>query len=115
MAKILNCSKPWPKIPRFQKSYHSGTRGGKEIREEGNEGTPLSNYPATCKCTSSRSEKEVADSGELSVTADPLAGDDDDKFELATFPNQSVRRLVHLSQIFSKQSSSYFQQLVLAL
>ena len=34
------------------------------IREEGNEGTPLSNYAATCKCTSSRSGKEVADSEE---------------------------------------------------
>ena len=34
------------------------------------------------------------DSKELSVTADPLACDDDDKFELslATFSNQTVRR-----------------------
>ena len=39
---------------------------------------PLSNNPTACKCPSPRSGKEVADSGKLSVTADPQAGDDDD-------------------------------------
>ena len=32
--------------------------------------------------------KEAADSGELSGTADPLAADDHDKFELATISTQ---------------------------
>ena len=35
--------------------------------------------------------KKAADSGELSVTADPLAGDDDDKFALSIFSNPIVR------------------------
>ena len=53
---------------------------------------PPSNYAATFKCTSSRSGKEVADSEKLSVTADPVAGGDNDKFELATFSSPRVRR-----------------------
>ena len=44
----------------------------------------MSNSPASCKFNSSGHGKEVRDSRELSVTADPLAGDDD-KFELTTF------------------------------
>ena len=55
----------------------------KGIRKGGNEGTPLSNYAETCKCTCPRSIKEVADSEELSVAADPLTGGNKDK--LATF------------------------------
>ena len=42
------------------------------------------------------------------MTDDPLVGDDeDDKF--------SLQALVNLSLIFLKQSSSYYQQLVLTL
>ena len=48
------------------------------------------------------------------MTDDPLVGDDDDKLKLATFSNQR-ESLGHLSLIFSEQSSSYYQQLVLAL
>ena len=66
----------------------------------------MSNYPATCKFNSSRHGKEVVDSRELSVTDDPLAGDDDDdKFELSlsTFSNQRVRRSgSHLLHFFEK-------------
>ena len=48
----------------------------KGIRGEGSKATPLSNYAYT----SSRSGKEVADLEGQSVTADPLAGVDNDKF-----------------------------------
>ena len=61
-------------------------------REEGNEGTRLSNYTAICKCTNSRSGKAMADSEELSVTACPLAGGDDDNFIQAAFSSPRVRR-----------------------
>ena len=44
--------------------------------------------PPTCKDKNSINREEAADLGELSVTADPLAGDDDDTFEQATFSIQ---------------------------
>ena len=53
---------------------------------------PLSNYASICKCTICRSGKEVADSEELSVTANPLAGEYNYIFELATFSSPRVRR-----------------------
>ena len=52
-------------------------------QERGKRRHPLSNYAETCKCTCPRSIKEVADSEELSVAADPLTGGNKDK--LATF------------------------------
>ena len=87
----------------------SGERN--QAREPGKRETktpPLSYYPAaTCKCTSSRRGKE-----ELSVTVYPLAGDDDDTFEVAIFSNPSRRRSGSQFLRFSKQSSSYYQKLV---
>ena len=62
----------------------------KEIGEEGNEGIPLGNYPATCKSTSSRCGKGVANAGELIHML--VAGVDNDKFEIITFSNPKVRR-----------------------
>ena len=67
---------------------------------------PLNNYPATCKCTSSRIGKEVTNSEELSVIADPLAGGENQKTHLG---------LCHLSYSFSKQSYSCYRQLVFPL
>ena len=54
--------------------------------------------------TSSRSGQEVADLAELSVTADPLVGGYNDKFELVTLSSQRVRRsrtpLLHFEAAF---------------
>ena len=66
-----------------------------ESRKRETNAPSFSNYTVTCKFISSRRGKEVKDSRELSVTAEPLAGDDDDdKFELSlalNFSNQTVK------------------------